>query len=151
MTLAAQTGAACGAPTSDLESGQARGPAPTKIRLPEWGRAYCHTPLRSGRTRRCAPTGIGQPQGVAPTSDEEPLTLPSPSRGEGLLVAGYVPPFICASTKSSYSNSTPQTVQAIGSPGGGGKTSSLCLTPRQTREEGPRACPSSWASAHTRR
>jgi len=31
MTLAAQTGAARGAPTSDLESGQARGPAPTKI------------------------------------------------------------------------------------------------------------------------
>src|SRR3989441_6606871 len=96
--------------------------------------------------------------GVAPTSDEEPLTLPSPSRGEGSprraqhaaplremfagmgegvppyapTSAGYVPPFICASTKSSYSNSTPQTVQAIGSPGGGGRTSSFCSTPRQT-------------------
>src|SRR2546426_6214519 len=85
MTLAAQTGAACGAPTSDLESGQARGPAPTKIRLPEWGRAYCHTPLRSGRTRRCAPTGIGQPQGVAPTSDEEPLTRTLSLKGRGIV------------------------------------------------------------------
>src|SRR2546425_2598586 len=102
---------------------------PYQKRLPEWGRAYCHTPLRSGRTRRCAPTGIGQPQGVVALHRIEDRDC---FAALAMTVATYVPPFICASTKSSYSNSIPQTVQAIGSPGGGGKTSSFSITPRQT-------------------